>query len=173
MSPPTGTGRRKPGGREQQPDEPWRERLATRHLAFGWIALLVFLVLGIALEALHALKLGLYLDVGNETRRLMWTLAHAHGTLLGLVHVAFAATLPRLPDLTATRGGLASRLLLAGTAAMPLGFLLGGVFVHAGDPGLPIVLVPVGAALLLGGVAIVAAAALGAWRAARSDRERA
>ena len=25
-------------------------------------------------------------------RRLMWTLAHAHGTLLGLVHIAFAVT---------------------------------------------------------------------------------
>ena len=28
----------------------------------------------------------------TEARRLMWTLAHTHGTLLGLVHLAFSAT---------------------------------------------------------------------------------
>src|SRR5262245_58711093 len=59
------------------------------HLSFGWIGLLVFVVLGIALEALHAWKSPTYLGVGNETRRLMWTLAHAHGVGLSLVHLAF------------------------------------------------------------------------------------
>ena len=41
-----------------------------------------------------------------------------------------------------------------------LGFFLGGLFVHAGDPGLGILLVPVGAALLFAAVWL-------AWRAAR------
>jgi len=57
-------------------------KLTSRHLLWGWWGLLVFLSLGIILEALHGFKVGAYLDVGNETRRLMWTLAHAHGTML-------------------------------------------------------------------------------------------
>src|SRR4029078_9171068 len=65
-----------------------------RHLRFGWWALLVYLCMGIVLEALRAFKVWWYLDVANETRRLMWTLGHAHGTLLALINLAFAATLP-------------------------------------------------------------------------------
>src|SRR5262245_50656003 len=63
-----------------------------RHRRFGWYALLIFSCLGVALETLHGLKVGWYLDTTNETRRLMWTLAHAHGTLLGLVHIALASS---------------------------------------------------------------------------------
>ena len=55
-----------------------------RHLRFGWRSLFVFLVLGVVLETLHGFKLGWYLDVGAEMRRLMFTLAHAHGTLLAM-----------------------------------------------------------------------------------------
>ncbi|MFQ5556715.1 MAG: hypothetical protein ACE5GB_04305, partial [Acidimicrobiales bacterium] len=81
------------------------ERFVQRHFRFGWWSLLLFLTLGIALETLHGLKIGWYLNVSNQTRRLLWTLSHAHGTLLALVHIAFAATLhvcsnrpwPRLP----------------------------------------------------------------------------
>src|SRR5882672_2928007 len=66
--------------------------LVRRHLKVGWWALLVFLTAGLVLEALHGFKIGAYLNVSNETRRLMWTLAHAHGALLGLVNLGFAAT---------------------------------------------------------------------------------
>ena len=66
--------------------------LKVRHLRFGWGSLLVFVVLGGALEAMHGFKVDWYLAVGNETKRLMWRLAHAHGTFLALVHVAFAVT---------------------------------------------------------------------------------
>ena len=59
---------------------------ADRNLRFGWWSLLVFLCVGAVLEALHGFKIGWYVDVGNETRRLMFTLAHAHGTLLALVN---------------------------------------------------------------------------------------
>ena len=63
-------------------------QLADRNLRFGWWALLFFLSLGAVLETLQGFKIGWYLDVGNETRRLMFTLAHAHGTLLALVNIA-------------------------------------------------------------------------------------
>ena len=61
--------------------------------------MLIFLSLGMFLEYLHAFRATWYLNVGEaETRRLMWTLAHAHGIGLSLLNMGFAATLPRLWD---------------------------------------------------------------------------
>ena len=143
---------------ENRAEDGDRIALARGHLAFGWWNLVVFIALGAILEGLHGLKLGLYLDASNETRRLMWTLAHAHGTLFGLVHIAFALSLDRLSRMTKPSRDLASRCLYAGTIAMPLGFFLGGVFAFDGDPGLPVLLAPVGALLDFVGVLQVARA---------------
>ena len=121
------------------------ERTAAAHLAFGWWLVVASVALGTLLEGLHALKLGLYLDASNETRRLLWTLAHAHGALLGLVNVAFAASLPKLGRLSEGGRALASRALRIGALLLPAGFLLGGVFVYEGDPGLAVLLAPLGA----------------------------
>lgn len=129
-----------------------------RHLRFGWWGLLVFLTLGISLEALHGFKVRLYLDASNETRRLMWTLAHAHGTLLALVNLAFGATLAHIPAWSPGVRTLTSRLLMAASLMLPAGFLLGGVFIHGGDPGLGILLVPLGALLLFPAVLLTARA---------------
>jgi len=131
-------------------------QLVTRHLRVGWWSLAVFLALGIALEALHGFKIGWYLDVANATRRLLLTLAHVHGTLLALVHLAFAATLSIRAPRVVPRAALASACLLGAGVALPAGFLLGGLWPWGGDPGLGILLVPVGAALLLAGVVMVA-----------------
>jgi hypothetical protein len=114
--------------------------LARRHLRFGWYALLGFALLGAGLEVLHAFKIAFYLDVDSETRRLMWRLAHAHGVGLGLVNLGFAATLPHVrSELRLER---TSACLIVASLLLPLGFLLGGIFATGGDPGLPIVLVP-------------------------------
>jgi hypothetical protein len=132
--------------------------LFSRHMAFGWWTLLLFLLLGMLLDAMHGLKIGLYLDVSNATRRLLWTLAHAHGALLALVHIAFAWTLRSTPfGEGADRGrGLASACLIAASVLMPSGFFLGGAFVYGGDPGVGAFLVPVGGALLLVGFFLTA-----------------
>jgi hypothetical protein len=45
------------------------EALALRHLFFGWLGLLVFVLLGVVLEALHGLKAPWLLDPGSEARR--------------------------------------------------------------------------------------------------------
>ena len=105
------------------------------------------------LEALHGFKLGYYLDTRNTTRRLMWTLAHAHGTLFSLVQIAFAVTLPLCAE--AAEGALrwCSRLLLGALVLLPLGFFWGGLTPHGGDPGLGIFLVPVGALMMVAGTA--------------------
>lgn len=129
-------------------------RIVRRHFLWGWWLLFVFGALGAVLEVLHGLKVGFYLDLGNATRRLMWTLAHAHGVLLGLVNIAFAATL-QLRGMRAERAGLASATLLGASVLLPGGFLLGGIVVHGGDPSLGVLLTPAGAALLLLSVFLV------------------
>lgn len=121
--------------------------LTRRHLRFGWTAILVFALLGLILETLHGFKVRAYLDVANETRRLMWTLAHAHGTLLGLVNVAYGLTVAHSAEWG--RGTLTSRGLVAAAILLPAGFFLGGLQPYGGDPGLGILLVPVGAVALV------------------------
>ena len=127
-----------------------------RHLRFGWFSLLLFLSLGLVLEALHGFKVQAYLSVVNETRRLMWTLAHAHGTLLGLAHLGFAFSVTCTPGWAPRTRHVASYSLVAASVLMPGGFFLGGVGIYAGDPGLGILLVPVGGVLLFAGVLLTA-----------------
>ena len=128
--------------------------VARRHLRLGWLGLAAFVVLGIVLEALHAFKVPLYLDVGNETRRLMWTLAHAHGTLLSLVQLAVASTAALLGSEVVSDG--ASKALLVGWVMLPLGFFLGGIGTFGGDPGPGVFLAPVGALATVLGMGLVA-----------------
>ena len=147
---------------------------ARRHLRFGWWSLLAFLTLGFTLEMLHGFKVGLYLDASNETRRLMWTLAHAHGGLLGVIHILFGLYLRVAPEASPRRLPAVSTSLLAASVLLPGGFFLGGVTVYGGDPGLGILAVPAGAALLAAAVYGIArgAGALGKSAAGKGDTGR-
>ena len=133
---------------------------AERHLRFGWWALFGFLLLGIVLEGLHALKLEFYLAADNETRRLLWTLAHAHGTLFAMINLVFGLATRDAIDWDPQRLSLASRCLIGATLLLPGGFFLGGVTIHDGDPGLGTLLAPPGALLLLVAVFLAANAPL-------------
>ena len=128
--------------------------LADRNLRFGWWSLLVFLSLGGGLETLHGFKIGWYVDVGNETRRLMFTLAHAHGTLLALVNIV-AGLSGRIVERFTLRSSVSLALIWA-AILLPAGFFLGGIVTYDGDPGLGVWLVPVGAALLFYSIARIA-----------------
>jgi len=135
-------------------DNPTPEEL--RHFRLGWWSLFLFVCLGILLEGMLAFRVGWYLDVGdNETHRLMLRLGHAHGTLLSVLNIVFAASLTRL-SLPADSRVMASRCLAAATLLVPGGFILGGLITHGADPGLGIILLPAGAVLLLVGIFIVA-----------------
>ena len=129
-------------------------QLADRNLRFGWWSLLVFLSLGAVLETLHGVKIGWYVDVGNETRRLMFTLAHAHGTLLALVNIV-AGLSGRIVERFTLRSSVSFALIWA-AILLPAGFFLGGIVIYDGDPGLGVWLVPVGAALLFYSIARIA-----------------
>jgi membrane protein DedA with SNARE-associated domain len=114
-------------------------------LRTGWLLLAVSLPFGVTLEALHAFKVGAYL--GSEMRRELWRLAHAHGTLLGMLCLVFASLAERTVAEPVRQS--IGRLVAWGAVLMPLGFFLGGILNTEGDPSLGITLVPIGAALLI------------------------
>ena len=123
--------------------------LVSRHVRFGWCFVAIYLSMGIVLEGMHGFKVDWYLNVANETRRLMFTLAHSHGALIGILHLAFAFTLSRAGDADGAWARRASACLTGAAILLPGGFFLGGLVVYDGDPGRGVLLVPVGAALLL------------------------
>ena len=131
-------------------------RYVRRHLRLGWWSFFAFSTLGLGLELLHGFKAALYLDASQESRRLMWTLAHAHGTLIAIVHLLFAIALRAVPALGGSHQRLISQCLIAAGVLLPGGFFLAGLRVYAGDPGLGILLVPPGAVLLLIALALLA-----------------
>jgi hypothetical protein len=124
-----------------------------RVLVTGFILLAISIPFGITLEALHGFKVQLYLD--SEVRRELWRLAHAHGTLLGILCLVFVALAERHVASEARRS--VALQLTAGAVLMPVGFFLGGILSTEGDPSLGIVLVPLGGLFL---VAALAGAAL-------------
>jgi hypothetical protein len=127
---------------------------ARRCRRFAWTSLAAWALFGLAIEAAHGFKLAAYLD--DNLRHTILRLAHAHGVVLALVVLAFAASLPAGADDSDGDGVRAARrtgvLLRAGALLIPAGFALGGIAPHEGDPGWPVVLVPVGGALLVSGL---------------------
>lgn len=121
------------------------DAIARRHMRVGWWALGVFTLLGLGLDAGHALKLPFLLDAGRETTRMLLRLSHSHGTGLALLNVVYALTVRAYPG---TAKPLFSASLLAATILMPAGFLLGGLWARQ-DPGVGIFLVPAGVVALL------------------------
>ena|SRR5437868_4754687 len=135
--------------------EKLRRRLARRHHVIGWCGLLIFLSVGAALETLHGFKIGFYLDPAHKIRRELWTLAHAHGTLLALVHIGFAAGITQFGRWTEARLKLTSFFLLDALLLIPAGFFLGGLTHSESDPSLGVLLVPAGAILLFIAVLLI------------------
>jgi hypothetical protein len=133
---------------------------AGSHARLGWWMLALFAGGGLVLESLIGLRTPWLLDVGMETRRVMFRLAHAHGALFGLVHVAFAtswhAGLLAAVEPDGLRGP--SRLLTFGSVCVPLGFALGGSWFVEADPGLGVLLVPIGALAVVAALISIARA---------------
>jgi hypothetical protein len=117
----------------------------TKTLRTGWLLLAVSLPLGVTLEALHGFKVQAY--VSSEMRREMWRLAHAHGTLLGMLCLVF--TLLAEKHLADPARASIAKLIRWGAVLMPLGFFAGGILNSEGDPSLGILIVPIGAAMLI------------------------
>lgn len=130
-------------------DEPTKEY---GHVAFqGWLSVAFWMSFGLLLESLMAYKSPGYLD--DPQRRELFRLAHAHGSLLGVVLVV-AAIWARGAGARLSR--LAIMALRLGTAVMPLGFLAAGLWHPESDPGFAIWLVPAGALPLIFGLTSIA-----------------
>jgi len=119
-----------------------------KHFNFGWWSLLFFLSLGAILEVLHGFKVSWYIDNSNETRRFLFTLAHAHGSLLAILNLIFAISLEKFTNI-AGRLKLISLGLLLSSILLPVGFLLGGIAIYGSDPGIGIILAIVGAVIFI------------------------
>jgi hypothetical protein len=131
---------------------------ARRCRRFGWTALALWALFGLAIEAAHGFKLAVYLD--DDLRHTLLRLAHAHGVILAVVVLAFAGA--GTPFADGDRGArLAGLLLRLGALIIPVGFAASAIAPHEGDPGLPVALVPVGGLLLVAGLTRVA------WRSWR------
>jgi len=122
-----------------------RDPAIRKTLRTGWLLLAIALPFGVTLEGLHGFKVQSYL--ASEMRREMWRLAHAHGTLLGILCLVSAALAEAYVPETIRPRALA--MIRWGSVLMPLGFFLGGILNSEGDPSLGILLVPPGALLLV------------------------
>ncbi len=117
-----------------------------RHLRLSIALIAIFLAMGLWLEAMIGLRAEGWVD--DPLRREFLRLGHAHGALLGLVNVALAWGSERLqtPDPWAPRIRLAA---LVGATLVGVGFVAGGLLHGPTDPGLPILVVPAGALMVL------------------------
>lgn len=121
-------------------------------LAFqGWLSLAFWMSFGLLLESLMAYKSPAYLD--DLQRRELFRLAHAHGSLLGVVLVVAAVW---AKGISARLSRLAIIALRLGSVVMPMGFLAAGLWHPESDPGLAIWLVPAGALPLIFGLTSIA-----------------
>lgn len=118
----------------------------------GWLSVSLWMMFGLLLEGLLGYKIPTYLE--DAERRELFRLAHAHGTLLGLVLVIAGVWLEKK---AAPRGALIA--LRVGAIVMPLGFALAGLWHPEGDPGPFIWLVPPGALLVIFGTLALALSA--------------
>ncbi|MBL9102766.1 MAG: hypothetical protein JNL82_17600 [Myxococcales bacterium] len=124
-----------------------------RHLRWSLALVALFLAMGLWLEAMIGLRAAGWVD--DPLRREFLRLGHAHGGILGLVNVGVAWALGQLH--TPQRwAGTIRRATLLGALLVGGGFVAGGLTHGPTDPGLPVLVVPAGALMLLGGVVATA-----------------
>jgi hypothetical protein len=108
------------------------------------VSIAVWMTFGLLLEGFLGYKIPGYLL--DQTRRELFRLAHAHGTLLGVLLLAVALVTDRL---AITPPRVAQVALRIGVVLLPLGFLLAGMWHYESDPGFAIWLVPPSALLVI------------------------
>src|SRR5215216_6663227 len=130
------------------PRSDWYGRLMLQ----GWSSIALWMSVGLLLEGLLGYKIPSYLN--DLQRRELFRLAHTHGTFLGLVLIAAALCHKRGAELP--RAG--SLALSLGSALMPIGFFLSGIWHPEGDPGPAVWIVPPAALLIIFGTVMLALA---------------
>jgi peptidoglycan/LPS O-acetylase OafA/YrhL len=124
-----------------------------RHLRLSLGLIAVFTAMGLWLEAMFGLRAEGWVD--DPLRREFLRLGHAHGAALGILNVALAWAMRRLK----TPDGWARRIRLAawlGAIAVGVGFVGGGIWHGATDPGPLVLCVPAGAMMVIAATLAVA-----------------
>src|SRR5262245_26651171 len=118
---------------DNESNKPGRPQWARSMLVQGWVSVAVWMSFGLLLEGLLGYKIPSYLV--DIQRRELFRLAHAHGTLLGLILIAITLSC----EYATVRLHRAARISVrAGALLMPVGFLLAGLSHPEGDPGIAI-----------------------------------
>ena len=126
------------------------------HLRWGWWLLAVFGLMGLVLDSFHGFKQSFYVAEDVQLRRLLWMTSHGGGVVLGILNIAFAASLHRFSTgLVCLRSSMG---LIAANVAIPSGLFMAGLFLHDGQPGTGLLLFFIGAVLLLGSLVLIAQA---------------
>ena len=132
---------------DNESNKPGRPQWARSMLVQGWVSVAVWMSFGLLLEGLLGYKIPSYLV--DIQRRELFRLAHAHGTLLGLILIAITLSC----EYATVRLHRAARISVrAGALLMPVGFLLAGLSHPEGDPGIAIWIVPPSAVLVVFGI---------------------
>ncbi len=145
-----------------QTDEPAKAQLTEKpspNLPFislqGWFGLAFWMSCGLLFEGLIGFRSPSYLQ--DATRRELFRLAHAHGTILSLLLLIVNVYLQNKLIAPPKIGVYALQI---GVLLMPLGFLLGGIRHYESDPNPLIFLAPLGGLLIIFGVVTIAFSSL-------------
>ena len=126
------------------------------HLRWGWWLLAVFGLMGLVLDSFHGFKQSFYVAEDVQLRRLLWMTSHGGGVVLGILNIAFAASLHRFSTgLVCLRSSMG---LIAANVAIPSGLFMAGLFLHDDRPGTGLLLFFIGTVLLLGSLLLMAQA---------------
>ncbi|HMQ03721.1 MAG TPA: hypothetical protein PKD26_07385 [Pyrinomonadaceae bacterium] len=119
------------------------------------IGLAFWMTFGLILEGLIGFRSPSYLL--DPTRRELLRLAHAHGAIFSILLLALSLG-QYAGMISPPRAAVLS--LRIGTILMPVGFLLGGIWLQGSDPGPGIFLAPLGGLMIIFGVITMAVAFL-------------
>ena len=142
--------------RPKYPHVPSLRETRLLHLRWGWWLLAIFGLMGLVLDSFHGFKQPFYVAEDVQLRRLLWMTSHGGGVVLGILNIAFAASLHRFSTgLVCLRSSMG---LLAANVAIPSGLFMAGLFLHDDRPGTGLLLFFIGTVLLLGSLLLMAQA---------------
>jgi hypothetical protein len=122
--------------------------IKTPNLVFqGFLGIAIWMSFGLLLEGFIGFRVSAYMS--NVVRRELFQLAHTHGTLLSLL---FLVTVLALNNRLISMNSISLWVLRIGTILMPIGFLLGGIWIRGEEPNPLIFLAPIGGVMVIFGI---------------------
>jgi hypothetical protein len=122
--------------------------IKTANLVFqGFLGIVIWMSFGLLLEGFIGFRVSAYMS--NVVRRELFQLAHTHGTLLNIL---LLITVLALNNRLISMNSFPLWVLRIGTILMPIGFLLGGIWIRGEEPNSLIFLAPIGGIMVIFGM---------------------